>query len=90
MHLDIHTHIQMTDQHPDRHMTDISMERQTHNIQTEGQTPVKNNIYRGIPISPQTEIHTLENTRIKNAQPEKCWIRNCTPWKMTEKSHPGK
>ena len=39
---------------------------------------------------PEWKLHTLKNTRIENAQPVKCQNGNCKPWKMTEKSHPGK
>ena len=38
---------------------------------------------------PEWKLHTLENTRMENAQPGKYQNGNCTPWKMTEKSHPG-
>ena len=39
---------------------------------------------------PEWKLHTLENTRMENAQPGKCQNGNCMPWKMTEKSHSGK
>ena len=37
-----------------------------------------------------TENAQLEFARMENAHPGKCQNGNCTPWKMTEKSHPGK
>ena len=37
-----------------------------------------------------TENAQLEFARMENAQPGKYQNGNCTPWKMTEKSHPGK
>ena len=40
-------------------MTDIMMERQTNlDIQRDKQTPIKKDIYPGIPISEQTDIDT--------------------------------
>ena len=37
-----------------------------------------------------TENAQLEFARMENAHPGKCQNGNCTPRKMTEKSHPGK
>ena len=37
-----------------------------------------------------TENWQLEFARMENARPGKCQNGNCTPRKMTEKSHPGK
>ena len=43
-------------------------------------------------ITPQkmTENEQLEFARMENAHPGKYQNGNCTPWKMTRKSHTGK
>ena len=42
-------------------------------------------------VTPQkmTKNAQLEFARMENAHPGKCQNGNFTPWKMTEKSHPG-
>ena len=37
-----------------------------------------------------TENVQFEFARMENAHPGKCQNGNCTPWKITEKSHHGK
>ena len=36
-----------------------------------------------------TENAQVEFARMENAHPGKFKNGNCTPWKMTQKSHPG-